>query len=163
MGSSGGGGGLGFRVGKGEGLRAGLLGVLVSAIGATSQWSSLMEYGCPGLPPLLSGNPQSLLPFVPSLDSIFNGKARPFLCVFKPKGYNILNAALSKQTGHHGNVVKNFGELTPPPSLQLTVCQQYAVFVRNTYRVAGLQSYRVAELQKHLNLEFSYSELGDLG
>ena len=43
-------------------------------------------------------------------------------CVFKPKGYNIVNAGLEDRQGSHGYVVQYFGELTPPsPSLQLAV------------------------------------------
>ena len=77
---------VGFRVGKGEGSRAGLLGVLVRAIGATSRRSSRLD--------ALALLPYSRATFSPSyllfpLRFQFQWRlmvARLCLCVFKLKG-----------------------------------------------------------------------------
>ena len=53
---------VGFRVGKGEGSRAGLLRVLVRAIGAASRIG--LAVWMPWPPPLLSGNPSVPVTFL---------------------------------------------------------------------------------------------------
>ena len=81
---------VGFRVGKGEGSRAGLLGVLVRAIGATSRRSSRLDALALLLYSRATFSPSYLFfPLFVPLRFQFQWRlmvARLCLCVFKLKG-----------------------------------------------------------------------------